>query len=188
MKSINRCGWCEKDDLYRKYHDTEWGVPSYDDKHLFEHLILETFQAGLSWHTILVKRENFRIAFDNFDAYKIADYNEKKIENLLKDSSIIRSNAKIRAAKNNAVKYIEIINEFGTFSKYIWKFTNYKIIKNNWENLKEIPSKTIESDTMSKDMKKRGFKFIGSISCYAFMQSVGMVNDHIKTCFLYNKN
>lgn len=187
MIEKTRCLWCEKDDLYRLYHDTEWGVPSYDDQHLFEHLILETFQAGLSWQTILKKRENFRIAFDYFDAKKISEYNETKIEQLMNDSSIIRSKGKINAAINNASKYLDCIKEYGTFSNYIWQFTNHKIIVNNWQTIKDLPATNNVSDKMSLDMKKRGFKFIGSISCYAFMQSVGMVNDHLASCFLYHK-
>lgn len=182
-----RCQWCEKDDLYRLYHDIEWGVPSYDDQHLFEHLILETFQAGLSWHTILKKRENFRIAFDYFDAKKISEYNEKKIEQLMNDTSIIRSKGKINAAINNAAKYLDCVKEYGTFSDYIWRFTNHKIVNNNWQTIKDLPATNNVSDKMSSDMKLRGFKFIGSISCYAFMQSVGMVNDHLVSCFLYHK-
>ncbi|NUM31315.1 MAG: DNA-3-methyladenine glycosylase I [Bacteroidetes bacterium] len=187
MQSVNRCTWCEKDELYRSYHDNEWGKPSFNDKYLFEHLILETFQAGLSWYTILAKRQHFRDAFDNFDAEKIMNYDDNKIAELLQNPLIIRSAGKIKAAVNNSEKYLECVKEFGSFSKYIWQFTDNKIIYNNWKNLKDLPSKTAESDKMSNDMKKRGFKFIGSISCYAFMQSVGMVNDHLISCFLYHK-
>ena len=187
MIEKTRCQWCEKDELYRLYHDTEWGVPSFDDKHLFEHLILETFQAGLSWHTILKKRENFRIAFDYFDAKKISEYNEIKIEQLMNNSSIIRSKGKINAAINNAAKYLECVKEYRSFSDYIWQFSNNKIIKNNWQIIKDLPATNNVSNKMSLDMKKRGFKYIGSISCYAFMQSIGMVNDHLVSCFLYHK-
>ncbi len=188
MQIITRCNWYEKDDLYRNYHDTEWGQPSHDDHHLFEHLILETFQAGLSWYTILAKRENFRKAFDNFNAALIANYNAEKIEELMQNPAIIRSKGKINAAINNAGLYLDCVKEFGSFSKYIWQFTNFKTIENNWSSVKELPAISPESDAMSKDMKKRGFKYIGSTTCYAYMQSVGMVNDHLQSCFLFNKN
>ena len=188
MQNLVRCNWCEKDDLYRNYHDTEWGKPSYDDNHLFEHLLLETFQAGLSWYTILAKRENFRKAFDNFDASLISNYGDEKINELLQDAGIIRSNAKIKAAVNNARLFLECKNKFGSYAKYMWQFTNHKIIDNNIESMKDIPITSTESDAMSKDMKKRGFKFIGSTTCYAYMQAVGMVNDHLQTCFLYKKS
>lgn len=187
MQTIVRCNWCEKDDLYRNYHDTEWGKPSFDDGHLFEHLILETFQAGLSWYTILAKRENFRAAFDNFDFVKIAMYKEDKVEELLLNSGIIRSRAKILAAINNARLTLECKKEFGSFANYMWQFTNHKIIENKVSDMKNIPVKSKESDEMSKDMKKRGFKFIGSTTCYAYMQAVGMVNDHLISCFLFKK-
>ena len=188
MQSVIRCQWCEKDDLYRHYHDTEWGRPSHDDTHLFEHLILETFQAGLSWYTILAKRENFRKAFDNFDAGKIAVYKEEKIAALLQDAGIIRSTAKINAAVNNARLYLDCIKEFGSFDKYMWQFTNNTVIRNEWKSMKELPVTSAQSDAMSKDMKKRGFKFIGSTTCYAYMQAVGMVNDHVQTCWLYKSS
>jgi DNA-3-methyladenine glycosylase I len=187
MQTNVRCNWCEKDDLYRHYHDTEWGKPSHDDHHLFEHLILETFQAGLSWYTILAKRENFRIAFDNFNAETIANYNEEKVSELLQNAGIIRSLGKINAVISNARFYLECVKEFGTFDNYIWQFTHYKIIENNWFSMKELPATSPESDAMSKDLKMRGFKYIGSTTCYAYMQSVGMVNDHLQSCFLYNK-
>jgi len=187
MQTLVRCNWCEKDDLYRNYHDYEWGIPSFDDLHLFEHLILETFQAGLSWYTILAKRENFRAAFDNFNAHLISGYSEEKVDELLQNSGIIRSKAKIYAAINNAQHYLECVKEFGTFSKYIWQFTEYSTINNNWKSMREIPVTTPQSDAMSKDLKKRGFKFIGSTTCYAYMQAVGMVNDHIQACWLFNK-
>ena len=186
MQTIVRCQWCEKDDLYRNYHDTEWGRPSHDDSHLFEHLILETFQAGLSWYTILAKRGNFRNAFDNFDANKIANYKEEKINDLLQDAGIIRSTAKINAAVNNARLYLACIKEFGSFANYMWQFTNNKTIENEVVSMKDIPVTSPESDAMSKDMKKRGFKFIGSTTCYAYMQAVGMVNDHVQSCWLKN--
>ncbi|MCB9251934.1 MAG: DNA-3-methyladenine glycosylase I [Flavobacteriales bacterium] len=184
MQNKVRCGWCEKDDLYRSYHDHEWGRVSHNDHHLFEHLILETFQAGLSWYTILSKRENFRKAFRNFDAYKICKYTETEVEKLMMDPGIIRSKPKILAAINNATRFIEIVNEFGTFDAYIWQFTNFKTLDNKYESLQQIPAQTKESNEMSKDLRKRGFKFIGPVSCYAFMQSVGMVNDHIANCWI----
>lgn len=182
-----RCAWCGNDPLYMEYHDTEWGVPVLDDEKLFEFLILETFQAGLSWITILRKRENFRIAFDNFDYKKIANYNEAKFEELLLDSGIIRNKLKIKATITNAVAFMEVQKEFGSFSAYIWKFTNGKPIKNKWKNLKELPAVTKLSDEISKDLKKRGFKFVGSTVIYAHMQATGMVNDHIMDCFRYKE-
>jgi len=188
MQNLVRCGWCEKDDLYRQYHDNEWGRPSHDDRHLFEHLILETFQAGLSWYTILSKRENFREAFDGFDPEKIIHYTDKKVDELMNNAGIIRSKAKILAAINNAKLYFDCVQEFGTFDNFIWKFTDNKIIKNTWESMKNLPATSPESDAMSKEMKKRGFKFIGSTTCYAYMQSVGVVNDHLKSCWLYDND
>ena len=183
MESKLRCTWCEKDDLYRKYHDQEWGVPVYDDATIFEFLILETFQAGLSWHTILKKRENFRVAFDNFDYIKIAQYQEDKIQELLLDAGIIRNKLKVRSAVSNAQAFIKIQEEFGSFSKYIWGFVNGKPIDNNRKSLAEIPATTPLSDTISKDLKKRGFKFVGSTIIYAQMQATGMVNDHVADCW-----
>ncbi len=180
-----RCQWAGNDPLYQKYHDEEWGIPVHDDRKLFEMLILEGAQAGLSWITILRKRENYRKAFNNFDAKKIAKYDSKKIRQLLQNEGIVRNRLKINAAIINAKLFLEIQKEFGSFDKYIWKFVNGKPIINSRENLKEIPAKTEESDLMSKDLKKRGFKFIGSTICYAFMQAVGMVNDHIVDCFWY---
>ena len=182
-----RCAWCGNDPLYMEYHDTEWGVPVLDDEKLFEFLILETFQAGLSWITILRKRENFRIAFDNFDYKKIANYNEAKFEELLLDAGIIRNKLKIKATITNAIAFMEVQKEFGSFSAYIWKFTNGKPIKNKWKNLKELPAVTKLSDEISKDLKKRGFKFVGSTVIYAHMQATGMVNDHIMDCFRYKE-
>ena len=179
-----RCGWCEKDDLYRKYHDEEWGKPVYDDETIFEFLILESFQAGLSWYTILSKRENFRKAFDHFDYHKIADYSEKKIEELMNNSGIIRNRLKILATITNAQKFIEVQKEFGSFSKYIWGFIGGIPIDNIPKTLADIPATTEVSDIISKDLKKRGFKFVGSTVIYAHMQATGMVNDHIETCFL----
>ena len=182
-----RCAWCGTDPLYMEYHDTEWGVPVYNDEKLFEFLILETFQAGLSWITILRKRENFRKSFDKFDYKKIARYGENKYNNLLQDAGIIRNKLKIRATISNAQAFMEVQKEFGSFSNYIWDFTNGKPIKNNHENLSDLPAMTELSDTISKDLKKRGFKFVGSTVIYAHMQATGMINDHIVECFRYNE-
>ena len=183
MPEIIRCGWCLKDDLYKKYHDKEWGVPLHDDAGLFEMLILEGAQAGLSWHTVLVKRENYRRAFDNWNVNKIACYTEKKKETLLLNAGIIRNRLKIESVVTNAKAFQRIRNECGSFDKYIWQFTGYKPIVNQWKSLLEIPAKTKESDVMSGDLLKRGFKFTGSTICYAFMQATGMVNDHLVDCW-----
>lgn len=184
MENKTRCAWCEKDDLYRKYHDEEWGIPVYDDAKLFEFLILETFQAGLSWYTVLAKREHFRVAFDNFDYKKIVNYSEDKIEELLLNPGIIRNKLKVRATISNALAFMKVQEEFGSFSKYIWGFVNGKPIDNKLQSLKEIPATTLLSDTISKDLKKRGFKFVGSTVVYAHMQATGMVNDHIESCWI----
>ena len=183
----NRCSWCGSDPLYVDYHDDEWGVPVYEDEKLFEFLILETFQAGLSWITVLKKRENFRTAFDNFDYKKISDYGEDKFEELITDSGIIRNKLKVRATISNAQAFMKIQKEFGSFSKYIWGFVNGKPIVNNWKTLNEIPATTELSDKISKDLKKRGFKFVGSTVMYAHMQATGMVNDHEVGCFRYHE-
>lgn len=183
METKNRCAWCEKDDLYRDYHDNEWGKPVYDDQLLFEFLVLETFQAGLSWYTILKKRENFRTAFDQFDYKKIANYDEDKIQELLLDAGIIRNRLKIRGTVANAIAFMEVQKEYGSFSNYIWKFTDGKPVENNRTSLSEIPGTTPLSDAISKDLKKRGFKFVGSTVVYAHMQATGMVNDHVVTCW-----
>ncbi len=182
-----RCGWCKNDPLYMAYHDTEWGVPVFEDDKLFEFLILETFQAGLSWITILRKRENFRNAFDHFDYKKIANYSEAKYEELLLDAGIIRNKLKIKATISNAVAFMEVQNEFGSFSNYIWRFTDGKPIKNKWKTLSELPATTELSDIVSKDLKKRGFKFVGSTVIYAHMQATGMINDHVADCFRYQE-
>jgi len=187
MNFINKCGWCLGDPLYEAYHDNEWGVPVHDDKTLFEFLILETFQAGLSWITILRKRENFRKALDHFNYEKIATYNQDKIDGLLKDSGIIRNKLKIHATITNAKAFIAIQKEFGSFSKYIWDFVDGKPIKNKLENYKNAPPTTPLSDTISKDLKQRGFKFVGSTVIYAHMQATGMVNDHETQCFRYHE-
>lgn len=184
---INRCGWCKGDALYEAYHDSEWGVPVFDDATLFEFLILETFQAGLSWITILRKRENFREALDNFDYKKIVNYSAEKLEELMNNPSIIRNKLKIKATVYNAKAFIKIQEEFGTFSKYIWGFVNHKPVQNAVLNYKEAPPTTAVSDALSKDLKKRGFKFTGSTVIYAHMQATGMVNDHEITCFRYNQ-
>ncbi|MBT2619771.1 MULTISPECIES: DNA-3-methyladenine glycosylase I [Chryseobacterium] len=178
-----RCGWCERDDLYRKYHDKEWGSPVYDDETIFEFLILESFQAGLSWYTILSKRDNFRKAFDHFNYKKIAKYTDDKVVELMADSGIIRNKLKILATITNAQRFMEVQKEFGSFSKYIWSFVDGKPIDNKPETLKDIPATTDISDALSKDLKKRGFKFMGSTVVYAHMQATGMMNDHIKDCF-----
>ena len=179
----NRCKWCVGIPIYEVYHDHEWGVPVYDDQKLFEFLILETFQAGLSWITILKKRENFRLAFDQFDYRKIALYNETKIQELLQDSGIIRNQLKVRSAVANAIAFMEVQQEFGSFSKYIWQFTDGKPIINTPQHLKEVPATTPLSDAISKDLKKRGFKFVGSTVVYAHMQATGMVDDHVADCW-----
>lgn len=183
----HRCGWCAGDDLYEAYHDLEWGVPVYDDHQLFEFLILETFQAGLSWITVLRKRENFRDAFDNFEYKKIAQYNQDKIDELLQNAGIIRNKLKVKATITNAQAFIKIQEEFGSFSKYIWDFVDGKPIKNKLKHYKDAPANTPLSDALSKDLKKRGFKFVGSTVVYAHMQATGMVNDHEVGCFRYNE-
>lgn len=183
----HRCGWCAGDALYEAYHDTEWGVPVYDDATIFEFLILETFQAGLSWITILRKRENFREALDNFDYKKIANYGEDKLEELLNNPGIIRNKLKVYATVTNAQAFMKIQEEFGSFSKYIWGFVNHKPIQNAVEYYKEAPATTAISDALTKDLKKRGFKFTGSTVVYAHMQATGMVNDHEVACFRYKE-
>ena len=180
-----RCQWPGIDELMQKYHDKEWGVPVHNDQKLFEFIILDGFQAGLSWKTILHKREHFRKAFDNFDANIIATYNSKKIDSLLQNSGIIRNKLKINAAISNAKAFLKIQIEFSSFDKYIWQFVGYKTIINSFSNISEIPTSTNESSAMSKDLKNRGFKFVGTTICYAFMQAAGMVNDHEVNCFRY---
>ncbi len=180
-----RCAWCGEDPLYVAYHDQEWGKPVWDDKTLFEFLILETFQAGLSWITILRKRENFREAFDYFDYKKIAGYGEEKYEALMENPGIIRNRLKIRSAISNAVAFMKIQEEFGSFSDYIWAFVDRKPVVNEWKFMKDLPARTEISDLISKDLKKRGFKFVGSTVVYAHMQATGMVNDHVTDCFRY---
>ena len=182
----HKCGWCVGDELYEKYHDQEWGVPLRDDDLLFEFLVLETFQAGLSWITILRKRENFRVALDHFDYKRIAQYGEDKIHSLLQDPGIIRNKLKVRATVTNAQKFMEVQEEFGSFSEYIWSFVHDTPIINSFKNYKDAPANTPLSDAISKDLKKRGFKFVGSTVIYATMQAIGMVNDHEVDCFRYN--
>ena len=182
-----RCDWSKNDALYMQYHDNEWGVPIYEDRKIFEFLLLETFQAGLSWITILRKRENFRKAFDYFDYQKIANYSNKKLKDLRKDSGIIRNKLKINAAKTNAIAFMEVQKEFGTFSKYLWGFVGGKPISNAFEKTNKIPANTPLSDKISSDLKKRGFKFVGSTVIYAHMQAMGLVNDHTLDCFRYNE-
>ena len=183
----HRCGWCVGDPLYEAYHDLEWGVPVRDDNTLFEFLVLETFQAGLSWITILRKRENFRKAFDRFNYMKIARYDEAKVQALLQDAGIIRNQLKIRATLTNAQAFMRVQEEFGSFSDYIWAFVDHKPIRNAWKDHSECPASTPLSDQISKDLKKRGFKFVGSTVVYAHMQATGMVNDHEIGCFRYDE-
>lgn len=177
------CPWPSNDPLMIEYHDTEWGVPLHDDRKLFEFMVLDAFQAGLSWRTVLHKRENFRKAFDNFEPEVIAGYSEEKIQGLLQDAGIIRNQAKIRGTVENAKGFLTVKNEFGTFDKYIWQFTGWETIYNQLTALSQIPVSSPESDAMSKDLRKRGFKFVGTTICYAFMQAAGMVNDHMAGCF-----
>ena len=182
---IERCPWPGTDPIYVAYHDTEWGVPVHDDRRIFEFLILEGMQAGLSWITILKKRECFRAAFDNFDAEKVARYNARKIERLLQNPGIIRNRLKVNAAVTNAKAFLKVQEAFGTFDAYVWQFVGGQPKVNAWRTLKDVPAKTVESDAMSKDLLKRGFKFVGSTICYAHMQAAGMVNDHLVSCFRY---
>lgn len=184
---INRCSWANEPQIMQKYHDEEWGKPLFDDRKLFEFLLLDSFQAGLSWLTILKKRENFKKAFDGFDYKKIAEYNDDKIEKLMQDKGIVRNKRKILATIKNAKLYQTIQKEFGSFSNYIWRFVNNTTIVNNWQNWEEIPATSEESDVMSKDLKKRGFSFVGSTIIYAFMQAAGLVDDHVEKCFCKTK-
>ena len=185
MKS--RCSWSSTDPLYRKYHDTEWGVPLHNDRRLFEFLILDGAQAGLSWFTILRKRQNYRKAFDHFDPHKIAGYDTRKVSELLSNEGIVRNKLKINAAIQNAISFLAVQREFGSFNNYIWQFVGGDTIKNKWECLAEIPAQTQESAAMGADLKKRGFKFVGPTICYAFMQAAGLVNDHVVDCFRYEE-
>ncbi len=187
MKEVNRCKWSVSESIYIKYHDKEWGVPVHNDKKLFEMIVLDGAQAGLSWLTILRKRNNYRKAFDNFDPKKIARYDKRKIVQLLKNEGIVRNKLKVEAAVTNAKAFLKVKEEFGTFDKYIWQFVGGKTKVNTWKEMKEIPATSPESDAMSKDLKGRGFKFVGSTICYAFMQAAGLVNDHTVDCFRYKE-
>lgn len=187
METIIRCGWVNEDPLYQKYHDEEWGVPVREDAKMFEFLLLETFQAGLSWYTILKKRENFRHAFAGFDYKKIAEFDDSRVEALMQDAGIIRNQQKIKAAINNAQRFQEVQQEFGSFCDYLWGFVDGEPIRNNWQSLKQVPATTAVSDAISKDLKKRGFKFVGSTTIYAHMQACGLVNDHVEGCFRFNE-
>ncbi|NIP31630.1 MAG: DNA-3-methyladenine glycosylase I [Candidatus Dadabacteria bacterium] len=182
---MKRCSWCEGNDLYIKYHDIEWGVPVYDDRKQFEFLILESAQAGLSWLTILKKRENYRNCYDNFDPIKVATYNQNKIDELMGNEGIIRNRRKIESSINNAIRYIEIQKEYGSFCKYLWGYVDGKPIINKWKKLEELPAFTKLSENISKDLKKRGFKFLGPTTIYAHLQAAGLVNDHVMGCFRY---
>jgi DNA-3-methyladenine glycosylase I len=184
---MKRCDWTGDDATYITYHDNEWGVPVHDDRRLFEMLILEGIQAGLSWLTVLKRREAYRIAYDGFDPVKIARWNQEKIEALLQNPSIIRNRLKVEAAKTNGRAFLKITEELGSFDAFIWSFVKNRPILNSWKNIKDIPATTPESDSMSKELKKRGFKFVGPTICYAFMQAVGMVNDHTVDCFRYRE-
>lgn len=182
---MNRCPWCGKDELYVKYHDEEWGVPVHDDKKHFEFLVLESAQAGLSWFTVLRKREDYRKAYDDFDAIKVSQYDDSKIEELMQNAGIIRNRRKIESSINNAKRFLEIQQEFGSFDNYIWGFTNNKVVKNHWDDISEVPAVSELSDKVSKDLKKRGFKFLGSTIIYAHLQATGIINDHLASCFRY---
>lgn len=184
---MNRCPWPSNDELMIRYHDEEWGVPVHDDRKLFEFLVLDAFQAGLSWKTILYRREGFRKAFDDFNPYKIALYGDEDYQRLLNDAGIIRNRAKISGTMKNAKAFLKVVEEFGSFDKYIWQFTGHKTIHNNHIANSDVPAFSHESDAMSKDMKKRGFAFCGTTICYAFMQAAGMVNDHLTDCFRYQQ-
>ncbi len=182
-QELIRCPWAGSDPIYHEYHDKEWGVPSHDDRHLFEMLTLEGAQAGLSWITILKKRAGYRKAFDNFDVQKVAKYNSRKVESLMKNAGIVRNRLKILSTIQNAKMFIKVQQEFGSFDKYLWGFVDEKPTVNNWKTMKDFPAKSKESDVLSKDLLKRGFKFVGSTICYAYMQAVGLVNDHTLNCF-----
>ncbi len=187
MSEIIRCDWPGSDELMIKYHDQEWGTPNHEDRKWFEYITLDAFQAGLSWAIVLKKRENFRKAFDNFDPIKISKYNQNKIDELCQDVGIIRNKLKITATISNAQAFLKLKNEFGSFDKYIWDFVNGKPIVNNWESTAEIPTSTPESDKLSDNLKKHGFKFVGTTICYAFMQGTGLVNDHLVSCFRHKE-
>lgn len=184
---MKRCEWCTGSELYMQYHDTEWGVPVFDDRKQFEFLVLESAQAGLSWITILKKRENYRKAYDGFDPEKVARYGEKKKAELLANPGIVRNRLKIEASINNAQRFLEVRREFGSFSNYIWGFTKGKTITGKWKSLEELPARSVLSDQVAADMKKRGFRFLGSVIMYSHMQATGLINDHIAGCFRYRE-
>ncbi|GBE07013.1 DNA-3-methyladenine glycosylase 1 [bacterium BMS3Abin11] len=186
-KERTRCEWCTGSEIYRAYHDDEWGVPLHEDRKLFEFLILEGAQAGLSWITVLKKRVHYRKVFDQFDPVRVAKYSDKKIEKLLLDPGIIRNRLKVSSAVSNARIFLEVQAEFGSFDSYIWQFTDGKAIHNRWQSMSEIPANSAESDAMSKDLKKRGFRFVGTTICYAFMQATGMINDHTIDCYRHSR-
>lgn len=188
MENVSRCPWCEKDQLYRDYHDHEWGVPVHDERQHFEFLVLETMQAGLSWHTVLRKRDNFRKAFDNFDPSKVAQYGEDKIDDLLLDTGIIRNKLKIRSAITNARCFLKVQQQHGSFDHFIWSFVNHQPVVNQRQLMSEVPASTPLSDTISKELVKNGFKFVGTTIVYAHMQAIGMVNDHLVSCFRHPFN
>lgn len=187
VQNKNRCNWVGENPLMIKYHDREWGVPLHNDRKLFEFLVLDAFQAGLSWEIVLNKREGFKDAFSNFDVSRVAKFTQKDINRLLKDSTIVRNRLKIEATINNAREFLAVKKEFGSFDKYIWQFTNYKVIKNRYTRDSQLRSQSFEAEAMSKDLKKRGFKFVGPTMCHAFMQGAGMINDHIISCFRYDQ-
>jgi DNA-3-methyladenine glycosylase I len=178
-----RCPWCGTDPLYVRYHDEEWGVPSHDDRHLFEMLVLEGAQAGLSWSTILKKRDNYREAFAGFDPHRMARFGARDLVRLMQNAGIVRNRLKIEAAKKNAIAFLAVQEAFGSFDAYVWRFVDGEPVRNAWAVMEQVPARTAQSDALSKDLKKRGFTFVGSTICYAFMQAVGMVNDHLVTCF-----
>jgi DNA-3-methyladenine glycosylase I len=180
--SMNRCPWAGSDPLYVAYHDEEWGVPNHDDRHLFEMLVLEGAQAGLSWITILRKRPHYRQAFDAFDPQKVARYREPKVASLLADAGIVRNRLKVDSAVSNAKAFLAVQKDFGTFDAYLWSFVDGRPIRNRWKTMQDVPAKTAQSDALSKDLQKRGFRFVGSTICYAYMQAVGLVNDHLVDC------
>ena len=184
----NRCEWAQKSEIYSKYHDEEWGKPLHDDQKLFEFLILEGMQAGLSWITILKKREAFRIAYENFDVQKVASFDQQKVEEMMLDTSIIRNRMKIEASITNAQHFLEVVEEFGSFDRYIWGFVDHQPIVNRWTKLSELPAKTELSDRISEDLKRRGFKFVGSTIVYSHLQATGMINDHLVHCFCHPDN
>lgn len=184
---MNRCKWCGQDELYIRYHDEEWGKPVFDDDRQFEFLVLESAQAGLSWITILRKRENYRKAYDNFEPSAVAAFDEEKVRELMSNDGIVRNERKIRASINNARRFLEVQKEFGRFYDYIWRFVDYMPVINNWSNGEEIPAKTALSEEISRDMKKRGFQFLGPVIIYSHLQATGLINDHVKDCFRYGQ-